>query len=156
MASSLKAAPSLGPQRVADRAVGVERIAEADDEGVLGAPAGVGRPAVDGGAQLLGVEAGALGEEGGMHTPFVLRAAARGDAMDDDLALAQGQVALVEQAGAHEALEQARIARQHPEQDERRDAGRHQGIEAGLHLGCVGRIGGSDARSSGHERPPVL
>jgi hypothetical protein len=72
-----------------------------------------------------------------------------GDAVDDDLALAQAQVALVEQTRAHEALEQAQIAGEHPEQGERRRAGRHQGLESGLHLGGIGRTGGSDARGGG-------
>ena len=78
-----------------------------------------------------------------MHAPLVLRAAARRDAIDDDLALPQRQVALVEQAAAHEALEQALVAGERAEQHQRRHARRHQRIEAGLDLGAdrAGRRG---------------
>ena len=84
-----------------------------------------------------------------MHAPLVLRAAARGDAVDHDLALAQAQVALVEQAAAHEALDQPLVARERTEQHERRDARRHQRIEAGGDLGVVGRLGRGDAAGAG-------
>ena len=87
-----------------------------------------------------------------MHAPLVLRAAAGGDAVDDDLALAQRQVALVEQAAAHEALEQALVAGERAEQHQRRDAGRHQRVEAGLDLGRIGGVGGGNAGRGGHGR----
>src|SRR5262245_6984510 len=89
-----------------------------------------------------------------MHTPFVLRAAPRDDAMDDDLPLAQRQVALVEQPGTHEAPEQPLVAGQHAEQQERRYARRHQGIEARLHLRRVWRLGGRNTRHLRHEALP--
>ena len=113
----------------------MQRVAQADEQRILGAPAGIVRPAAHEGALLRGVEAGPLGEEGDMHAPLVFRAAARGDAVDHDLALAQRQVALVEQAAAHEALDQALVAGERAEEDERRDARRHQRIEAGGDLG---------------------
>ena len=91
-----------------------------------------------------------------MHAPFVFRAAQGGDAMDDDLALPQRQVTAIEQTAAHEALEQARIAGQRTEQHQRLDAGRHQGVEAGLDFGGIGAIGGRDARDGGHGVSPVL
>ena len=113
----------------------MQRIAEADQQRLLGAPASiVGTPAHQ--RALLGlVEAGALGEEGDVHAPFVFRAAAGRDAVDDDLALAQRQVALVEQACAHEALEQALSRASARNSTSGGDARRHQRIEAGLDFG---------------------
>ena len=76
--------------------------------------------------------------------------------MDDDLALPQRQVTLVEQSAAYEALEQTRVTGKRTEQHQRLDAGRHQGVEAGLDFGCIWGIGGRDTRGCGHAGSPVL
>ena len=91
------------------------------------------------------VEAGALGEEGGMHAELVFGAAERGDPADDDLALPERQMALVEEGGAPEALEQPFVPGERGEERERRHAGRHDASERGLDLRWKGRFRGQNA-----------
>ena len=69
------------------------------------------------------------GKERGVNPPFIFGPALGGDATDDDLALAQREMALIEQAAAAEPFEQARIAGQRREQDEWRNARRHDAIQ---------------------------
>jgi hypothetical protein len=64
----------------------------------------------------------------------------RGDAADDDLALAQREMALVEQAAAAEPLEQARVTGERREQDEWRNARWHDAVQECLQIGRKRRI----------------
>ena len=75
-----------------------------------------------------------------MNPPFIFGPALRGDAADDDLALAQREMALVEQAAAAEPLEQARIPSERREQDERRNARRHDAVQERLQIGRKRRV----------------
>jgi hypothetical protein len=75
-----------------------------------------------------------------VNPPFIFGPALRGDAADDDLALAQREMTLVEQAAAAEPLEQARIAGERREQDERRSAWRHDVVQKRLQIGRKRRI----------------
>jgi hypothetical protein len=70
--------------------------------------------------------------------------------VDHQLALAQREVAAVEQAAGEELAEQPPVARQRGEQHQRRHAGRHRAVERGLHLGREGRGCGGDAGGAGH------
>ncbi len=142
------------PERVVHPRVVVERVHEAHEQALPLRERG--RIAARDGGQLGRGEPHPLGEEGHVHPPLVLAAAAGAGAVDDDLALAQRQVALVEQPAAHEALEQALVAGEHAEQDEGRDAGRHQGIEADLDICRIRGVRRGDAGACGHDNAPVL
>src|SRR5262249_7962751 len=72
------------------------------------------------------------------------------DAVDYDLSLPQRQVALVEQACAHEAREETLVAGEYAKEHERRDTCGQQRIEPRLDLGGVGRGRGGDAGGLGH------
>jgi hypothetical protein len=80
-----------------------------------------------------------------MHAPFVFAAQPRRRAVDHDLALAQGEGALIQQASGEHLAEDAGIARHGAEQDQRLHSGRHDAGEGVGNGGCVGRDGRFDA-----------
>src|SRR5262249_39604209 len=128
----------------------MQRVTEANQESILGFPAGVIGGAARQRAQLHLIEPCTLGEECHVHAPFVLRAATGGDAVDYDLSLPQRQVALVEQACAHEAREETLVAGEYAKEHERRDTCGQQRIEPRLDLGGVGGGRGGDGGGLGH------
>ena len=114
-------------------------VADLDQNPVLGGPAGIAAAAVHERRQHRRVQPGLFREERRVHAPFVLRAAKRRDPVDDDFALPERQVALIEQRAAPEALEQPWIARQSREQRQRGDPGRHDALEHSLDFRGIGR-----------------
>jgi hypothetical protein len=101
---------------------------------------------LDGGRHLLRRKTHALGEEGDVDAPLVLGAQARRRAVDQELALAQAERALVEQAAGKHLGEHARAARHRAKQNQRRHALGHDALELDGDGGLVGRRGGGDAR----------
>src|SRR5262249_31518454 len=83
--------------------------------------------------------------EGDMDAPFVLAAQPRRRAVDHDLALAQAERTLVEQAAGEHLGKKAGTPGQRPEQHQRRHALGHDALELGGDPGFIGRFGGSDA-----------
>ena len=95
----------------------------------------------------------ALREEGHVHAPLVLGAAAGAGPVDHDLALAQRDRAAVEQAPRHDAQEHPLVHRERAEQGERRHARRHDALERGGHGRGIGWRERRDA-GLGHGLPP--
>src|SRR5439155_1278761 len=79
-----------------------------------------------------------------MYAPLVGAAASRAGAVDYNLAVAQRDRTPIEQARGTEAGPDARHSSERGEQQQRRDAGRHEAIEDCLQLGRIRRAHGLD------------
>ena len=90
------------------------------------------------GAHLLLAKLRGLRKGHDMHAPFVLATVQRAGAVDDDLALPQGERPAVEQAAGAEFFPGARLARHDAEQHQRRRAA-HDAVELFLDIRCIRR-----------------
>jgi len=137
--------PQCGPERVVHPGPVVEGVHQSDEQAlVLRERVGPGLGHAGGGHLRRG-EADPLREEGHVHAPFVLRAAAGARPVDDDLALAQADGAAVQQAARHHPQEDPLVDGEGTEQRERRDPGRHDAVERGLYRRGVRGLEGGDA-----------
>ncbi|WIM09830.1 MAG: hypothetical protein OJF58_000783 [Enhydrobacter sp.] len=84
-----------------------------------------------------------------MDAPFVFAAEARRRPVDHQLALAQAERTLVEQASGKHPGEDARIARHGTEQHQRLEAGRHDAVQRLGNVGFIRRLGRGDSRHDG-------
>ena len=116
------------------------------DQRLLGLrPAGLGGGAAHGGADLLFRQFRGNRERRDMHAPFVLATRSRAGAVDDDLALPQGERPAIQQAAGAEFFPGAGIAGHDAKQHQRRGAA-HDAVELLGNLGCIGRLQRRDAR----------
>ena len=100
-----------------------EIVDQRDQRPLVGRPAGgIGR-AVHQRGDLAVAEVHALAEQGDVDAPFVFAAEPRRRAVDQDLALAQAERALVEKAAGEDPAEDAGTACQGAEQQQRLDGG---------------------------------
>jgi hypothetical protein len=132
----------LVPQRVVDVGPVVEGVDSPDQEPLRGLdPAGLFGAAVGERGDLRPGEADTVGEERDVDTPLVLAAAAGARPVDDDLTLPHRQrelpAQLVAAPFAHR-LGHRRVPYEGAEEQDRRHARRHHGLELTADPGFVG------------------
>src|SRR5690349_8070886 len=129
------------PVSVVQIAALVQLIASAQQGTLWLAPDWVGTPLPDHRDDVLVAKTRSFCKQGDVHTPFILRPAQGRDPTDDDLSLAQGQMAGVEQGAGKAALKQALVTGQRREQAKRWQALGHQPGEAVFNRRGVRRLG---------------
>src|SRR5882762_1486450 len=122
----------------------MQLINQPDQQPLLIGPRRIIRTAVHGGAHLSGRQANALGEKCDVNAPLVGAAAARAGTVDHDLAVAHRDWAAVEQAAGAESFVDAWHSGERGEQQQRRDARRHDAVEHRLQLGRIRWANGLD------------